>query len=144
MGLIAIDWKPSPSKLREFAVVWLVAFSLIAALLAWKIGCFSGAGSWRLPVFLWALAMLVGLTGILLPSTVKPVYIAWMGIAFPIGWLLSHVLLALIYYGLFTGIAVAFRILRRDSLMLKFDQAAVTYWEKHEAATSSKRYLQKF
>ncbi len=144
MGLIAIDWKPSRSKLREFAVIWLVAFSLIAALLAWKMGCFSGAGSWRIPVFLWALAVLVGITGIILPGAVRPVYIAWMGIAFPIGWLLSHVLLALIYYGLFTLIAAVFRLLGRDSLKRKFDQAAATYWEKHEPAASTKRYLQKF
>lgn len=144
MGLIAIDWKPSRSKLREFAVIWLVAFSLIAALVAWKLGCFSGGGSWIIPHFLWALAVLVGITGILFPGAVRPVYIAWMGMAFPIGWLISHVLLALIYYGLFTLIAVAFRLLGRDSLKLKFNQAAATYWEKLEPETSTKRYLQKF
>jgi hypothetical protein len=144
MGLIAIDWKPGRSKLREFAVIWLVAFSLIAALLAWKTGCFSGAGSWRIPYFLWALAVLVGITGIILPGAVRPVYMAWMGIAFPIGWLLSHFLLAIIYYGLFTLIAAVFRLSGRDLLKLKLDQAAATYWEKHDPAASTKRYLQKF
>lgn len=144
MGLIAIDWKPSRTKLREFAVIWLVVFGLMATLLAWEMGCFSGAGSWRIPGLLWALALLIGITGILLPGIIRPVYIAWMGIAFPIGWGLSHVLLALIFYGIFTLVAVAFRLLGRDSLKLKFDQAAGTYWEKHEPVTSTKRYLQKF
>lgn len=144
MGAITIDWKPSRSKLREFSLIWLVAFSLIAALLAWRMGCFTGEGSWRIPGFLWALALLVGITGILLPGIVRPIYIAWMGIAFPIGWTMSHVLLTFIYYGLFTPIGIAFRLLGRDSLKLRFDRAAATYWEKHEPATSTKRYLQKF
>ena len=144
MSAITIDWKPDRSKLREFSLIWLVAFSLTAALLAWKMGCFSGAGSWKAPIFLWSLAVLVGFTGILMPSAVRPVYVVWMGIAFPIGWVLSHVLLALIYFGLFTPIAAVFRISGRDSLKLKLDRAAATYWEKHEPVTSPRRYMQKF
>jgi hypothetical protein len=64
--------------------------------------------------------------------------------AFPIGWVVSHVMLALIYYGVMTPIGLVMRLLGRDPLKRKLDRSADTYWEPREPIANSKRYFQQF
>ncbi len=44
------------------------------------------------------------------------VYIGWMILAFPIGWTVSQVMLAVMFFGLFTPIGLVFRLIGRDPL----------------------------
>ena len=62
------------------------------------------------------LALVVGLLGLVAPRLIRPIYVGWMIAAFPIGWVMSHVVQALILYGLFTPVALVFRLIGRDAL----------------------------
>ena len=86
----------------------------------------------------------VGLVGLIVPPAVKPAYIGWMAVAFPIGWLVSHIFLGIIFYVVFTGIAIIFRLVGRDSLNRRFDPAADTYWVERKPVRDPKRYLSQF
>ena len=44
------------------------------------------------------------------------IYVGWMVLAFPIGWTVSQVMLALMFFGLFTPIGLVFRLIGRDPL----------------------------
>ena len=63
--------------------------------------------------------------------------------AFPIGWVVSHALMAAIYYLVITPMAVAMRLLGRDPLDRRFDRDATTYWVRaskspiHRATSAS-------
>ena len=53
---------------------------------------------------------------------------------FPIGWTVSRVILAILFYGVFTPVGVLFRLLGRDALGLQPKPAADTYWTPRRTA----------
>ena len=62
------------------------------------------------------LALTIGPLGLIRPEWVRLIYVGWMVLAFPIGWTVSQVMLAVMFYGLFTPIGLVFRLLGRDPL----------------------------
>jgi hypothetical protein len=144
MGVIEIDWRPDRHKLRQFAIVFMVGLDLIGLLAAWKLGAPLGMRRHLMPIILWAVASGVGMMGLAIPDAIKPVYCAWMAISLPIGWIVSHLALASIYFLVFTPIALIFRALGRDAMCRKFDRTAGTYWVRRCSSSPAKRYFQQF
>jgi hypothetical protein len=144
MSVIEIDWNPNRTKLRQFALIWIAGFVLAGLLLAWRWGCFSGSQQWKVPILLWIIGSAIGLPGLLFPIAVRPVYQLWMAVTFPIGWVLSHAVLAVIYFGIFTLLGVVFRIIGRDPLEIRGNRQRDSYWVNRTAKTSTKRYYQQF
>ncbi len=101
-------------------------------------------GHMTLAVVLWCLAVVGRLVGAVRPQWMKPVFIGMTIVALPIGWVVSHAAMALIYYGVFTPVALFFRLIGRDALQRQFDRAATTYWEEHNPNHGMKRYLRQF
>src|SRR5438477_5712814 len=97
---------PSPRTLRQFAVLWLVFFEWLAM----RAG---QTGHPRVELLLLVLGVTVGPVGLIAPRVVRPVFVGWMMLAFPIGWALSHVMMAIAFYGLFTPIGLVFRLMGR-------------------------------
>ena len=73
-----------------------------------------GLGGWL--YFAGAIGLGVGLFGLLSRSFCLVAYLAWMHLVSPIGLVITHVLLAGIYYLIITPIGVAMRLLGRDPL----------------------------
>lgn len=141
--MIEVNWKPEKSTLRLFALIWLIGFSSIAVLIAWRGGTFEGGGSWIIPQVLWAIAAVVGAAGLILPVLVRPVYFLWMGVTYPVGWVLSHLILLTIYYGLFTPLGIIFRIIGRDPLNRKQAERS-SYWIEKNDRPSVSRYFRQY
>lgn len=143
MPLIEFNRDPSPREVRQFARVWLPAICLALALLATlRLG--------SVPAMVLAA---VGLASILLgmarPGWLGPVHIAWMAAAYPIGWLLAHLLLAAIYFLLITPIGLILRLARRDPLARRFDRETQSYWTPRADRmppehTDRERYFRQF
>jgi hypothetical protein len=148
MALIEINWNPDHRQLRSFAILWLVFFSGAGAVVAWRAGLFGSApppgASWSTPVFLWGLAAFVAAVGLVFPAAIKPVYRLWMAASFPIGWTVSHVLLGITYFGLFTLVATIFRLMGRDALSRRLDRDASTYWTARAPRADVARYFKQF
>lgn len=79
------------------------------------------------PLFLGAGATLI-LFGALWPVALKYIYIAWMGLAFTLGFLMSNVILTLFFYLLVTPIGLLARLFGKDFLARKLDRQATSYW----------------
>jgi Saxitoxin biosynthesis operon protein SxtJ len=133
-----IPFSPSSRVLRQFAGLWLAFFGGIAA---WQ-GIMRGRIG--LAVALAVLAVVVGGLGLIRPALVRPIFVGWMVLAFPIGWVVSLVLLGLVYYGLFLPIGLAFRIAGRDALRLRPGSGATTYWTPRTAPADVRRYFRQF
>ena len=73
-----------------------------------------------------AAVFLVG--GAALPRALGPVYGAWMCLARVLGWINTHLLLALVFYTLFTLVGGVMRVLRHDPLQRRLDRGRSTYW----------------
>lgn len=78
------------------------------------------------------------------PGLLRPVYVALTTAGLPIGFTVSHVVLAIVYFGVFTPVAAVFRLIGRDALHRRFDRGAETYWTPRRAAPSTKRYFRQF
>ena len=96
------------------------------------------------PGTLLAVSALVAAAGLLAPPVIRPVYVGWMGIVFPIGWVVSHALLAIVYFGVLTPIALLVRWRRGDLLRRKPDPESATCWEQRAEVGSIDRYFRQF
>ena len=140
MALLDINWRPTRSDLRIFSLLlWL--FLLGISLLWWNQAP-QAAGS----RILLAVATALLLLWLLLPELLRPVYLAWMVLAFPIGWLISHLLMAMTFYLVVTPIGLIMRLCGYDPMRRRFDRAADSYWQQHEKSGPSNddRYFQQY
>jgi hypothetical protein len=66
-----------------------------------------------------------------------------MIVAFPIGWLVSHVMLAVLYFVLFLPLGLMFRLLGRDALSLR-KPSVETYWTEKQQPEDVVRYFRQY
>jgi hypothetical protein len=72
------------------------------------------------------------LLGILLPKSLGPFYRIWMSFAIIMQWIVTHIILTLLFYLIITPIGAMSRIFRKDFLSLRYKENVETYWEKRE------------
>ena len=82
------------------------------------------------PVFLGAGALLTGF-GVIWPRALKYVYIAWMALAFTLGFVMSNVILTLFFFLFVTPIGLLARLFQKDFLARKWDKRAASYLIQH-------------
>src|SRR5262249_38902593 len=90
-----------------------------------------------------AFAALVGLPGLIYPAAIRPVYLALMAITKPMGHVISFVLMAVIYYGLLTPLALVFRFAGHDALA-RCQPSAASDWIPKSQPTDVRRYLRQY
>lgn len=104
-----------------------------------SLAVFTGWGAWRalqgqpgaITIALIAAGVTLGALALTRPMTLGPVFTAAMVLAFPIGWALSRAILAVLFYLVFTPVALVFRLIGRDALRLKRPPASTgSYWTK--------------
>ena len=138
MAVIEMNWRPSCRDLRMFAVVQLIVSAIIAWLLHRRLGWDTAA------VGLMGLAIVGLIVGLWSPQWIRPLYLAWIVAGFPIGWVNAHVLLAVIYYCVFTPIGFLLKLSGRDPLQLKPRADATSYWCVRPEPPESTRYFRQF
>jgi hypothetical protein len=138
MALVSIDWNPTPRHLRQFALACAGFLLTMAALAASRRGGAPGPG------YLAVLGVGLGLLGVLRPRWVRVPYLVGMAVTFPIGWVVSHLILAAIYYGVFTTVALVFRLARRDALQRRLEPSAPTYWQPRDQTDDLRRYFRQY
>jgi hydrogenase/urease accessory protein HupE len=96
------------------------------------------------PYLLWPGAILIAF-GAVWPRALKYPYIAWMTMAFALGFVMSQVILTLFFFLLVTPISLLARLVGKDFLNRKRDLQATTYWIPHEAkAKTPESYQQQY
>jgi hypothetical protein len=133
-----IQFDPPRKILRQFAALWIAFFGGFAL---WQAFVRSNT---TVAVLFAALALTVGPIGLIRPEWLRPVYVAWMVLAFPIGWTVSQVIVGVMFYAVFTPIALVFRLIGRDPLSLRRDPNLQTFWTPKPAPSSVRRYFQQF
>jgi hypothetical protein len=130
-SFVDLNLKPSRRTLRQFGFAALVGFGLLA-FLAWRgKGIFAfGLGAAREPVTvaLIALGLVSALLALVFPKGNQPLFLALTIVTFPIGFVMSYVIMGVLFFGVFGAVALVMRILRRDPLKRAYDPAASTYW----------------
>jgi hypothetical protein len=139
MALIRINQNPSARELRQFAAIWFPLFCVVAAGLVYA-GNSSGAAA----VCLAGMGLMVGLAGLKRPSFVLPLYLGWMYAAFPLGWVVSHLVLGAVFYLVLTPIGLLMRLVRYDPLRHRFPSREATHWVKCQEPDSKRYYFRQY
>ena len=129
---------PSIRTLRQFAGLWILFFGGMAI---WQ---YAVRARPELAMWLGILALTVGPVGLLFPRVLKPVFVTWLVLAFPIGWAVSRVVLMFLFWIVMTPVALAWRIFGRDALKLRRDPTATTYWTPKERPSGVGSYFRQF
>ncbi len=116
--------KTGDHDLRKFGLMVGGVFAVLGLLFLWR-------HKPHYPYFLWPGTVLV-LLGAVLPRALKWVYIAWMSIAFVLGFVMAHVILTLFFFLVITPTGLIARLTGKDFLRLKLDRTAPSYWIPRE------------
>jgi len=138
MSVIRIQRNPSPRQLALFGLVWLVFFGIVGGIVLGR------AQSTTAAVAIWAVAAVVPLIGWPVPRFMRLVYLGMSYAAFPIGFVLSHVILAAVYYLVLTPVGLLMRPFGYDPMHRRFDPRAETYWVPRRQNDDVKRYFRQF
>lgn len=134
--MLKIDWNPTDRLLRQFGWISLFGFAAIGLVLRWTVGA-----PLAVTLSLAGFGLLVLVLSLINQRLVGPIYIGMTIIALPIGFVVSHVLLALLYYGMFTPVGLLFRAFGRDPLAKSPDPAVVSYWHVRKAPRPPRDYF---
>lgn len=107
-------------ELHKFGITIGIFLFMVAAYLFWKDRPAAEYVAYVSGGFL-VLALVV-------PITLKPVYIAWMSFAIVMGFIMTRVILSILYGVVFTPAGLVVRLLRKDPLNEKIEPEATTYW----------------
>jgi hypothetical protein len=107
-------------RLRGFGLTVGVAFVALAALLVWK-----HRPLWPLAAGLGALLALMGLV---VPHWLRPLERVWMRIALALGWVMTRVILGIVFALVFAPAGLIMRLFGKDPLRLRFDKQRPSYW----------------
>lgn len=139
MALLEINWRPVDKHLREFGQAALAMLTGVALLLHLVKGLDA-----TFALYICAAGLLIYLLSLVWAPLTKPIYLGLMIVAFPIGWIVSHLLMGIIYFFVITPIGLVFKLIRRDPLQRHFDRTARSYWVRRRTSGSAKRYFQQF
>ncbi len=88
------------------------------------------------------IGLLLFIFGIFYPSLLYYPYIIWMGFATLIGFVVSRIILVILFYGLILPIGLVSRLCRGNFLNKKFDPEISTYWVKYKQKNQTKKELE--
>jgi hypothetical protein len=70
--------------------------------------------------------------GLISPITLRPLNKIWMTLAILMGWVMTGVILIILFFLALTPLAITARIFRKKFLDLKIDKSKVSYWDIRE------------
>lgn len=136
MPLVDLAEPPSPSMRRWFGA------SLAAMLLVVAAGLV--AQGWiTTGMFVAGVALLELLVYYAVPASREPSIRTWRRATYPLGWIVGHALLMVVYFALVTPIGGVLRLLGYDPLCLRGD-AADGGWRDRGGPAPLERYFRQF
>ena len=114
-------FNPTERMLRQFAAMWILFLGAIAARQEFHHHRHVAA------IILAVLAVTVGPLGVAWPRAIKPVFVGWMALAYPVDVACDRV----------------FRIMGKYSAC-RMQPAATSYWRAKPAASDQSQYLRQF
>ncbi|MFO7448235.1 MAG: SxtJ family membrane protein [Ignavibacteriaceae bacterium] len=116
----------SVKSLKKFGITVGIVFLLISAWFMWANFPFF----WKYLFFAVGALLLSG--GILIPAHLKTVYKIWMGLAFVLGWLVSRVILTILFFLVLLPVGILAKIFGKKFIDTEIDEKSGSYWIKRK------------
>ena len=127
--------KSGKSDLRNFGITVGIILLVISGYLFWK-----EKESFQI---LLNVGLVLNVLGIATPVVLKPIYWIWMAFATILGWIMTRVILSLLFYIIFTTIGLISRLFGAQFLELKWDRSQNSYWNMKTVEPFNKKNYEK-
>jgi hypothetical protein len=136
--MMTINHDPGRPELAVFAAVLPGTFALLGYIVGHRLG-FIGVRDG-----LWVAGAVLTAAYWAAPRLRRPLYVGMSRAVYPIGWLMSHIILLVVFLLVVTPVALLARMLGHDPMQRRFDSSAQSYWVPHRPAGDPRRYFQQF
>ena len=113
--------KSDRHELKKFGLTFGIGLFVLSVLIYWMHRRFN-------PLFLWQIPVLSILLGLTFPVLLWPFQKIWMTLGIILGFIMTRVLLSLVYYLVLTPIGLIARLFGNDFLHRKLDPDTESYW----------------
>ena len=137
MALIELNKDPGKKELIVFGTLWLLFFAFFAT-------NFLLRDNPGLATLFALVATCIPLIGLIWNPFQSKSYLGTAYLTYPIGWVISNIILILLFYFVFTIMSVVIRILKIDPMKRGWEKKNETYWITHKPAKTLRRYFQQF
>lgn len=130
-----VNWRPDARELRRFAIAMLIGFTVLGLLSAWRAGGISTASIvlWSIGVVLAAAAFVPGLGRVAYLAVYLPTSI--------IGYVVSNILLALMFFVVITPLGIILKLMGKDLLQQRRQK---TQWVPVKGIKNQDSYYRQF
>ena len=128
--------KSDKSDFRKFGITIGIILIMLAGFLFWKEKESS-------QIFL-TVGIVLFAFGIAIPVVLKPIYWIWMIFATILGWIMTRVILSLLFYVIFTPIGLIPRIFGKQFIELKWNSSKDSYWNYRVSKSENVEYEKQF
>lgn len=127
--------KSGKSDLRKFGITMGVVLVLLAGVLWWR------EIDWYRYLFICAAVFV--LLGLAVPTALKSIHRAWMTLSIVLGWVMTRVILIVLFYLVVTPTGWLGRLFGERFLDVKIDPDASTYWIQRKESQVHKSHYEK-
>ena len=112
------------SDLRKFGITVGTVMGLLGGLFYWREKEYYF-------YFLIFSAVLLFL-GIVVPILLRPIHKVWMTLAILLGWVMTRIILSILFYLVVTPIGLLAKLFGKSHLNLAFDKSSESYWRSKD------------
>lgn len=127
--------KSGKSDLRRFGITMGVVLVLLGGVLWWR------EIDWYGYLFVCTAVFIV--LGLAIPAALKPIHRAWMTLSIVLGWIMTRVILIVLFYLVVTPTGWLGKLFGERFLHVKIDPDASTYWIHRKESQAHKSDYEK-
>jgi hypothetical protein len=132
-----VKWRPDARELRRFAIAMLVGFFVLGALSAWRArGVSTGS------VVLWSIGMSLAVAAFV-PKLGRIAYLAVYLPTSIIGYVVSNVMLTLMFFLVITPLGIVMKLMGKDVLQQRRPERT-TQWTSVKETKNEDSYYRQF
>lgn len=132
-----VNWQPDAGELRRFALAMLIGFTLLGLLSAWRAGEVSTTS-----LVLWGIGLFLAVAAFI-PGLGKAAYLAVYLPTSIIGYVVSHIILALMFFFVITPLGIILRLTGKDFLQQRRGHNE-TQWIRVKGTKTEDSYYRQF
>lgn len=146
--MIDLNFDPDEKTLRQFGFIALVGFSAIAALAWFELLVFAtgwlGEARETVAYSFLGVGGFAALLSLVYPKANKPIFVCLSILTFPIGFVLSYVIMGTLFFLVITPIGLLVRLFAEDPMHRAFEADSDTYWSDCRADRPQESYFKQF
>ena len=120
--------KTNKEEIRKFGFLIGGVLIAISIFMLWK--------TFNQYQLVFIIGILFIILGFFIPRILKPIYIIWMTFATILGWIMTRVILTILFYLIVTPIGLIARVFGAKFLDLSWNKNVKSYWNKRGGSVS--------